>query len=466
MTASVVVSVLLGGFTVAASQLPPEIMADRLLVQAERQIGNGDYAAAVATLDRILALQTEHDLEIPGAFWFKHAQVSLEAGLHSQAVESATRYLQAVGQEGEHYREALELLVEAEQLQTRGDAPKCEGQPEGAACGMELSYPPECYLWNPNLQTDDTATWTGECSGGWARGTGTLTWGTGEDKKVHTGRIQAGKMHGDWVWRDENGNVGEGTYVEGKRHGLWVTRSPERTERESDGTERREDGTVVEEGIYVDGKKHGHWVIRTPKATVRSPERTERREDGTERRVGGQVEEGPYVNGKKHGQWVWYRENGKVYEEGTYVEGKKHGLWVTRWSVGGGEEGPYVEGKKHGLWVTRWSVGGRSKGPYVNGKKHGQWVRYRENGKVYGKEPYVNGKKHGQWVWYRENGKVYGKETYVEGKKHGQWVRYRENGKVYEEGTYVEGKKHGQWVRYYRKGARKFTYENGKRVNN
>ena len=57
MTASVVVSVLLGGFTVAASQLPPEIMADRLLVQAERQIGNGDNAAAVATLDRILALQ-------------------------------------------------------------------------------------------------------------------------------------------------------------------------------------------------------------------------------------------------------------------------------------------------------------------------------------------------------------------------------------------------------------------------
>ena len=114
MTASVVVSVLLGGFTVAASQLPPEIMADRLLVQAERQIGNGDNAAAVATLDRILALQAKHGLEIPEAFWFKHAQVSLEAGLHSQAVESATRYLQAVGQEGEHYREALELLDEVE----------------------------------------------------------------------------------------------------------------------------------------------------------------------------------------------------------------------------------------------------------------------------------------------------------------------------------------------------------------
>ena len=124
---SVVVSVVLGGFTVAAAQLPPDIMADRLLVQAERQIGNGDYAAAVATLDRILALQAEHGLEIPGAFWFKHAQVSLEAGLHSQAVESATRYLQTAGQEGEHYREALELLDEAEAQAARARAADNDG---------------------------------------------------------------------------------------------------------------------------------------------------------------------------------------------------------------------------------------------------------------------------------------------------------------------------------------------------
>ena len=141
MIMSVVVSVLLGGFTVAASQLPPEIMADRLLVQAERQIGNGDYATAVATLDRILALQAEHGLEIPGAFWFKHAQVSLEAGLHAQAVESATRYLQTVGQEGEHYREALELLdeveVEIEELKEQRERMAREAQEARARAARE-----------------------------------------------------------------------------------------------------------------------------------------------------------------------------------------------------------------------------------------------------------------------------------------------------------------------------------------
>ena len=93
-----------------SAELPPAIQADRYLIQAERQIGDGDYAAALASLDRILALQAEHDLAIPDTFWFKHGQVSHEAGRHAQAVESVTRYLVAAGQGGEHYLAALELL--------------------------------------------------------------------------------------------------------------------------------------------------------------------------------------------------------------------------------------------------------------------------------------------------------------------------------------------------------------------
>ncbi len=93
-----------------AAQLPPPIQADRLLVRAERQIGEGAFAAAVATLDSILALQDEHGLEIPVEFWFKRAQVSQDAGLHAKAAESATRYLIEAGAAGENYRAALELL--------------------------------------------------------------------------------------------------------------------------------------------------------------------------------------------------------------------------------------------------------------------------------------------------------------------------------------------------------------------
>lgn len=100
--------VLLAGEVPA--QLPPDIQADRYLVEAERHIKNRDYAAAKATLDQLLAL----DLALPEAFWFKHAQVALQAGVYADAVKSATCYLTTAGRKGAHYRAALELLDRAE----------------------------------------------------------------------------------------------------------------------------------------------------------------------------------------------------------------------------------------------------------------------------------------------------------------------------------------------------------------
>ncbi len=80
-----------------AAQLPPEIQADRYLVEAERHIGTGDHAAAKSALDRILALQAAHDLALPEAFWFQYAQVAYQAGRYGAAVEAATRYLTTAG---------------------------------------------------------------------------------------------------------------------------------------------------------------------------------------------------------------------------------------------------------------------------------------------------------------------------------------------------------------------------------
>ena len=97
-----------------AAELSPDIQADLYLVRAERQIRSGDNAGTLGTLDRIWALQAEHGLEIPDAFWFKRAEVSRQAGLHARAVDSATRYLEAAGRSGEHYVAARELLDAAE----------------------------------------------------------------------------------------------------------------------------------------------------------------------------------------------------------------------------------------------------------------------------------------------------------------------------------------------------------------
>ena len=117
----------------AAQELPPAIQADRLLLQVESQIQDQDYGAALATLNRILDLQAAHDLEIPVVFWFKRAQVAMEADSVEMARTSAIKYLEATGQGGEHYMATLELLnaadtrlAEAEELREEAERLRAE----------------------------------------------------------------------------------------------------------------------------------------------------------------------------------------------------------------------------------------------------------------------------------------------------------------------------------------------------
>ena len=71
MVMSGVVSVLLGGFAVAAAQLPPEIMADAYLLRAEQGVRDGDQALALSAINNILALQNEHELDLADDFHFR-----------------------------------------------------------------------------------------------------------------------------------------------------------------------------------------------------------------------------------------------------------------------------------------------------------------------------------------------------------------------------------------------------------
>ena len=100
--------------TAAALQLPPDMQADRYLLQAEEQIERRNFAAAKQSLDRILALQDQHGLELPEEFFFRYAEVVERLGLYDEAIEAATKYLTLAGRAGEHYRAALRLLNSAE----------------------------------------------------------------------------------------------------------------------------------------------------------------------------------------------------------------------------------------------------------------------------------------------------------------------------------------------------------------
>ena len=255
----VCVAVWLGCIAATAGQLPPEIQVDRYLLRADRLMEAKDPKGALEVMGEIVALQKEHGLTLPDAFHFKRAKVAFSAGEVQEAVDAVHTYLLKAGREGKFYREALELLDEAEQREQLqawiGTDKTCAGQPKGTSCWMELTGQPGCYVWNGSLSPDATVTWTGTCSGGRAQGEGTLkwVWEDGEKTSESTGSLTDGKMHGQWVTRFAEGDVQEGPYVDGKMHGQWVLRYA--------------DGVVVE-CPHVDGKRHGKWVWRYTDGTV------------------------------------------------------------------------------------------------------------------------------------------------------------------------------------------------------
>ena len=92
-------------------QLPPGIVADRMLVQAARI---DDPAKALAVMRDVLALQREHQIDLPRSFHFDFSEVAFAAGQFELAASHISKYLLEEGREAEHYREALEMLVSVE----------------------------------------------------------------------------------------------------------------------------------------------------------------------------------------------------------------------------------------------------------------------------------------------------------------------------------------------------------------
>ena len=256
----------------------------------------------------------------------------------------------------------------------------CGEKPVGSSCWMELTNQPECYVWNPDLKEEETVTWSGACSGGFAQGTGTLIWNYSQWRKYKeeaTGNLKNGRKHGNWneskTYFDPSGSrfvlifIADGPYVNGKRHGEWVIFYWIQD--------------LVQKGPYANGKRHGKWVITNTFLDVEM--------------------EVSYVDGKRHGEWVERFSNGRVTIEGSFVDDEEHGDWVYYYSDGTlKSKGPYVNGKKHGNWVERDKDLGTQEGLYVNDKKHGEWINSWNNGRLKGR--YVNGKKEGTWLTYKD----------------------------------------------------------------
>ena len=106
--------------------------------------------------------------------------------------------------------------------------PKCKGMPKGSKCWKEISHRPGCYVRDTYSFPDQTASWSGACSGGTAHGKGTLLWRLADKSDEGTGEMVRGRKQGQWVERHtdrkDKGTVHEGPYVDGVEQGDWVSR--------------------------------------------------------------------------------------------------------------------------------------------------------------------------------------------------------------------------------------------------
>ena len=375
------------------SQLPPEVRLDQLLLRVERLVEADDLDAAVRTMEEALAFGAEHELELPPDFRLDHSRTEFAVGLLGAAKESVTAYLAGASREAASYLGAVGLLEDVDRILERRDAPLCSPLPQGSPCWMELTSHPECYVWNPAPQATETATWTGECSAGFAQGPGTVTWTYRDGEQNLEGNWRYGQPHGESVIRDHAGWVSEGPYRFGKERGHWIVRF-------ADGG--------MHEGPYMDGRRHGHWVLRF---------------------ASGSVQEGPYEDGEKNGHWVLRFTDARGTQEGPYVNGTMQGHWVLGFTDNRGiQEGPYMDGKMHGHWVLRFASGTVEEGLFVDGERQGRWLHRQTDGSV-GEGPYVDDERNGHWVWRWPDEQVQ-EGPYVNGEKHGRWRTVFPDGEV------------------------------------
>ena len=94
-------------------QLPPDIMLDSYLLRAEQSVRDDDRAGAGATMERIDALEAEHELETAPDYHYRYARIWNAVGNWERGHASALRYVELTGREGEHYLDALTLLNRA-----------------------------------------------------------------------------------------------------------------------------------------------------------------------------------------------------------------------------------------------------------------------------------------------------------------------------------------------------------------
>ena len=128
--------VWLGCIPASAGQLPPEILVDKHLRQAERLVQENKHDGATKAMNKMLGLQREHGLEPVPEDHFRYARIWSATGAPERAMESLTRYLELLGRKAEHYDQSLDLL---NQLETEKEGDQAAPESPATQAGQESS---------------------------------------------------------------------------------------------------------------------------------------------------------------------------------------------------------------------------------------------------------------------------------------------------------------------------------------
>lgn len=91
--------------------LSPDIEADRLLMATENYLSSGDYSRAAQALEQMEKLQ----IKLPADYYLHKGRLAWQSRNHDEARGALEEYVRQTGRDGEHYRQALQLLTQIEE---------------------------------------------------------------------------------------------------------------------------------------------------------------------------------------------------------------------------------------------------------------------------------------------------------------------------------------------------------------
>ncbi len=90
--------------------LPIEIQADVLMISAQRNMNAEKWEEAINDIEKIMKLE----MELPDLIYFNYGKVLLKAGNYDKSLINLKKYLILTGWQGTSYKEAINLVIEAD----------------------------------------------------------------------------------------------------------------------------------------------------------------------------------------------------------------------------------------------------------------------------------------------------------------------------------------------------------------